>query len=67
MPSDKMQDNGDDTKTVYVNCSNIEGSLTAPNEGWQATLHLYRPTNATEMAEYINEYWYKEVSFKPVK
>lgn len=66
-PSDEMKDNGDGTKTVYVNCPDIKGSLTAPNTGWQATLRLYRPTDAVEMAKYIDEYWYKSVSFKPVK
>lgn len=67
MPSDKMKDNGDGTKTMYVNCPDIKGSLTAPHKGWQATLRLYRPTDAAKMAQYIDEYRYKVVSFKPVE
>ena len=62
MPSDKMLDNGDGTKTVYVNCPKIKGSLTAPSKGRQATLRLYRPTNAAEMAKYIDDYCYKEIA-----
>lgn len=64
MPSEKMEDNGDGTKTVYVNCPDKKGSLTAPNKDWQATLRLYRPADAVKAAEYINEYWYKTVAFK---
>jgi hypothetical protein len=67
LPSEKMQDNGDGTKTVYVNCPDVKNSLTAPEKGWQATLRLFRPADVHDIVEYVNEYWYKEVKFEPVK